>query len=134
MTREEFNELSLVDQIYTLETEDDFEGLKDRIGNEYDIYDSEYFSSYMDEQIEEQLRWSSWQNLAEGLRFLYDNVGYHDGFVYKGYDEGWDEFETLDETLLADIIDQYLDTDEYAEAFQPEKEEITFDGVEELIA
>jgi len=135
MTRKEFDELSLEQQIYTLETDDDFEGLKDLIGSDYDIYDTEIFSSYVDEQIADHLRWNSWQNLAECLKFLYDNVGYHDGFVYKGYDEGWDEFETLDEYTLADIINQYSDTDEYAEAFQPEKERsLSFEGVEELIA
>lgn len=134
MTREEFNELSLADQLDVLESDDDFEGLKELIDDDFDIYDTEILTSYVDEQIADHLRWNSWQNLAECLRCLYDNVGYHDGFVCKGYDEGWDEFETLDETLLADIIDQYSDTDEYAEAFQPEKEEITFDGVEELIA
>ena len=135
MTREEFNELSLVYQIYTLETYDDFEGLKDRIDNDFDIYDTEYFSSYMDEQIEECLRWNNWQVLAECLRYLYDNVGYHDGFVIKAYEDGWDDFEPLDEIRLADIIDQYSDTDEYAEAFQPEEERsLSFEGVEELIA
>ena len=134
MTRKEFNELSLADQLDILESEDDFEGLKELIGNDFDIYDSEYFSSYIDEHATEHLRWNNWQDLAECLSNLLSNVGYHDGYVIKAYEDGWDDFETLDESMLADIIDQYSDTDEYAEAFPPEEEEITFDGVEELIA
>lgn len=135
MTREEFNELSLEQQIYTLETDDDFEGIKNLIRSDYDIYDTEDFLyNYIDEQITELLRRNSWQTLAEWLGCLYDNVGYHDGFVYKGHDDRWDNFKPLDEYTLWDIINQYLDTDECAEAFQLEKERsLSFDGVEELI-
>lgn len=135
MTREEFNELSLADQLDVLESDDDFEGLKELIDNDFDIYDTEILTSYVDEQIADHLLWNNWQNLAECLRCLYDNVGYHDGFVIKAYEDGWDDFEPLDEIRLADIIDQYSDTDEYAEAFQPEEERsLSFEGVEELIA
>lgn len=135
MTREEFNELSLEQQIYTLETDADFEGLKTIIENDYDIYDTEDFLyNYIDEQIIELLRRNSWQTLAEWLRCLYDNVGYHDGFIYKGCGYRWDDFEPLDEYVLSDIINQYSDTDEYAEAFPPEEEKsLSFEGVEELI-
>lgn len=134
MTREEFDRLDLYEQVLVLQTDDAFEELNELIENYYSIHDQESFDNYITSEIRETLYYNSWRDIAYCLSHLKDNVGYEDGYVFNGCDEGWDDFEILTERDMRRIMDEFSDTEEYAIAFDVTPEEVTFEGIEELIA
>ena len=134
MTREEFDRLDLDEQVWVLQTDDAFEELNELIENYYSIHDQESFDNYIDSEIRESLYYSNWRDIACCLSNLKDNVGFDDGYVFNGCDDSWDEFEILTERDMRRIMDEFSDTEEYAIAFDTTPEEVTFEGIEELIA
>lgn len=131
MTREEFDRLQFAEQINFLARSK----LWDEINKFYHVIDRSELNDEVYEGIDFYIREFGWFNTMRALNKLDSNIG-DSRLVYRFNTQYececcWCEFKAFNKSSLAMILDEFSDDDYYKELFE---EEMTFDGVEELIA
>ena len=136
MTRKEFERLPLNDQI-SIFLDSDLWNFS--VCDDWEIIHTDEIPDRIEDGVIDTLREYGVADLYHSLDRVVNAIdGWYDGFMYwNRYDEWWDDMAPLTQQRLSDIIDEYSD-DEYYESFfeeeSPEEEDLSFEGIEELIA
>ena len=128
MTRSEFDQLQFAEQINFLARSK----LLDEINKFYCIIDRSELNDEVCDGVNFYICEFGWFNTMRALNKLNSNIG-DSRLVYRfniPYECDWREFKALNKNSLAIILDEFSYDDYYKELFE---EEMTFDGVEELI-
>lgn len=134
MTRAEFERLPFDDQISTF-LDSDLWGYS--VCDSWEIIHTDEIPDRIEDWVIDTLREYGVADLYRSLDRVVHSISGHTGYVYwDTYNEWWDDMAPLREDDLLRILDEYSDDEYYAEFFEaePSEEEVSFDGVEELIA
>ena len=135
MTREEFERLPFDDQV-SIFLDSDLWNYS--VCDAWEIIHTDEIPDRIEDGVIDTLREYGVADLYQSLDRIVHAINGHNGFVYwNRYDEWWDDMAPLRARDLLEIIDSYSDDEYYAEFFeagQPEEEDLSFEGIEELIA
>lgn len=134
MTREEFERLPFDEQVWRFLDSDLWNY---SVCDDWEIIHTDEIPDRIEDGVINTLREYGVVDLYRSLNQIVRAIDEHDEFVYWNRCEWWDDMVPLRERDLLSIIDEYSD-DEYYESFfeaePPEEEDLSFEGVEELIA
>lgn len=134
MTRKEFERLPFDDQISKFLDSDLWNF---SVCDDWEIIHTDEIPDRIEDGVIDTLREYGVEDLYRSLDRILHAINGHNGFVYwDRYDEWWDDMAPLRARDLLEIIDGYSDDEYYAEFFEaePPEEDLSFDGIEELIA